>query len=101
MFPSQTAGQIMRAPMYPSSAMAARGAADSFWYQPYPVARPMTYPTAAPPYGSMTAASTFGTPMAGTGIGTFSADPAEDFYQKSLALRMSCQPTASNLHYHN
>lgn len=97
MFPTQsTAGQIMRTPMYPSAA--AMSARDSFWYQPYPVARPMTYPT-APAYGAVSNAHTFGTPMSTSTISTFSTDPAEDFYQKSLALRMSCQPPTTNIQY--
>ncbi|KAL3985151.1 Homeobox domain family protein [Acanthocheilonema viteae] len=92
-FPSQSAaGQIMRTPMYPSTAsMSARAAADPFWYQPYPVAHPMTYP-AASAYGAVSGAHTFGAPMTTT-------DPAEDFYQKSLALRVSCQPPTTNIQY--
>ncbi|VDN07874.1 unnamed protein product [Thelazia callipaeda] len=64
-FPSQSAaGQIMRTPMYPpTAAMSARAAADPFWYQPYPVAHPMAYPTASA-YGTVSTAHTFGTPMA-------------------------------------
>uniref|UniRef100_A0A1I8F0I1 Homeobox domain-containing protein n=1 Tax=Wuchereria bancrofti TaxID=6293 RepID=A0A1I8F0I1_WUCBA len=53
-FPSQSAaGQIMRTPMYPSTAA---------MYQPYPVAHPMTYP-AASAYGAVSSAHTFGAPM--------------------------------------
>lgn len=33
MFPPQSAGQIMRGPMYPPSAMSARAATDSFWFE--------------------------------------------------------------------
>ncbi|MCP9259730.1 Homeobox protein prophet of Pit-1 [Dirofilaria immitis] len=75
-FPSQSAtGQIMRTPMYPSTAaMSARAAADPF-------AHPMTYPTASA-YGAVSSAHTFGAPMATSTISTFSTDPAEDFYQK-------------------
>ncbi|VBB30148.1 unnamed protein product [Acanthocheilonema viteae] len=99
-FPSQSAaGQIMRTPMYPSTAsMSARAAADPFWYQPYPVAHPMTYP-AASAYGAVSGAHTFGAPMTTSTINTFSTDPAEDFYQKSLALRVSCQPPTTNIQY--
>ncbi|KHN88791.1 hypothetical protein Tcan_12577 [Toxocara canis] len=98
MFPPQS-GQIMRGPMYPPTAMSARAATESFWYQPYPVARPMTYPSTTPAYGSVSSTPGFGNPMASSTIGTFGTDPAEDFYQKSLALRMSCQPPTSNVQY--
>uniref|UniRef100_A0A9J2PKN1 Homeobox domain-containing protein n=1 Tax=Ascaris lumbricoides TaxID=6252 RepID=A0A9J2PKN1_ASCLU len=99
MFPPQSAGQIMRGPMYPPSAMSARAATDSFWYQPYPVARPMTYPATTPAYGSVSSTPSFGNPIASSTIGTFGTDPTEDFYQKSFALRMSCQPATSNVQY--
>ncbi|CAG9531470.1 unnamed protein product [Cercopithifilaria johnstoni] len=92
-FPSQSAaGQIMRTPIYPSTAS---------MYQPYPVAHPITYP-AASAYGAVSNAHAFGAPMATnfrSTISTFSADPAEDFYQKSLALRVSCQPPTTNIQY--
>ncbi|VDN59755.1 unnamed protein product [Dracunculus medinensis] len=100
MFPPQTAGQIMRAPMYPPSAMSARTAADSFWYQPYPVPRPMAYPSAAQPYGAVST-SGFSNAMAGSTISSFGTDPTEDFYQKSLALRMSCRAPTTNVQYQN
>uniref|UniRef100_A0A0N5ARZ9 Homeobox domain-containing protein n=1 Tax=Syphacia muris TaxID=451379 RepID=A0A0N5ARZ9_9BILA len=94
MFSTQGASQIIRGPMYPPTAISARGAADTFWYQPYPVARPMTYPSAAAttPYGSVSTAPTFGASVSGV-------DPTEEFYQKSLALRMSCQPSTTNVQY--
>ncbi|VDK40712.1 unnamed protein product [Anisakis simplex] len=59
----------------------------------------MTYPTTTPTYGSVSSAPTFGNAMASSTIGTFSTDPTEDFYQKSLALRMSCQAPTSNVQY--
>uniref|UniRef100_A0A0N5B6J3 Homeobox domain-containing protein n=1 Tax=Strongyloides papillosus TaxID=174720 RepID=A0A0N5B6J3_STREA len=75
-----------------------RSAADSFWYQPYPVARQMGYPTANMSYGTTTGTGAFGAGMPSASIGTFGADMTEDFYQKSLALRMS-QTGAANLQY--
>uniref|UniRef100_A0A8R1TMP1 Homeobox domain-containing protein n=1 Tax=Onchocerca volvulus TaxID=6282 RepID=A0A8R1TMP1_ONCVO len=92
-FPSQSAGnQIMRTPVYQSTtSMSARTTTDQFWYQPYPVVHPMTYP-AASAYGAVSSVHNFGASMAIT-------DPAEDFYQKSFALRMNCQPSTANIQY--
>uniref|UniRef100_A0A914DVP9 Homeobox domain-containing protein n=1 Tax=Acrobeloides nanus TaxID=290746 RepID=A0A914DVP9_9BILA len=94
MFPAaQTAAQMMR-PMYPTAAIATpRTAEAAFWYPSYQMPRQMTYPSTSMPYAVPTT-PTFGTTMGST-IPTFSADPTEDFYQKSLALRMSCQQTTS------
>uniref|UniRef100_A0A1I7ZQT0 Homeobox domain-containing protein n=1 Tax=Steinernema glaseri TaxID=37863 RepID=A0A1I7ZQT0_9BILA len=100
----QASTQMMR-PMYPTAAaMTTARAADSFWYPPYQVPRQMAYPTATPPYGAMSAASTFPTSMQSSTISSFGADAtAEEFYQKTL--RMSCQqPTATsttNIPYQN
>ncbi|TKR61259.1 hypothetical protein L596_028392 [Steinernema carpocapsae] len=99
----QASTQMMR-PMYPTAAMTtARATADSFWYPPYQVPRQMAYPTATPPYGAMSAASTFPTSMQSSTISSFGTDAtAEEFYQKTL--RMSCQPsaaTSTNLPYQN
>ncbi|RCN32075.1 hypothetical protein ANCCAN_22131 [Ancylostoma caninum] len=93
-FAANPASNIMRQGMYPSPLGNPR---DSFWYPSYP--RQMPYPTATPPYST----NSFTNPITNfsPSIAPFSSD--EDFYQKSLALRMSCQPAASaniaNLNY--
>ncbi|CAI4222793.1 unnamed protein product [Auanema sp. JU1783] len=93
LFSATPAGNIMRQGMYPSLPTNR----DTFsWYPTYP--RQMPYPTATPPYS----ANSFTSPITNfsSSITQF-AGADDDFYQKSLALRMSCQQTAniSNLNY--
>uniref|UniRef100_A0A1I7WI24 Homeobox domain-containing protein n=1 Tax=Heterorhabditis bacteriophora TaxID=37862 RepID=A0A1I7WI24_HETBA len=88
-FATNPAGNIMRQGMYPSPLGNPR---DTFWYPSYP--RQIPYPTATPPYST----NSFTTPITNfsPSITPFSSD--DDFYQKSLALRMSCQPgSATNI----
>ncbi|CAI5452634.1 unnamed protein product [Caenorhabditis angaria] len=90
-FLTNQAGNLMRQGMY-SSALNRDG---GFWYPSYP--RQMPYPTTSPSYSN-----SFTNPIAnfGQSIGPFSTD--DEFYQKSLALRMTAAPsststTASNI----
>lgn len=91
LFTSTAGGGIMRPAMY-STPLANR---DPFWYPAYQ--RQMPYPTATPPYST----NSFTSPISNfsSTITPFSSD--DDFYQKSLALQMSCRSTANlgNINY--
>ncbi|CAB3397726.1 unnamed protein product [Caenorhabditis bovis] len=82
-FLTNQAGNLMRQGMY-STALNR----DGFWYPTYP--RQMPYPTTSPSYSN-----SFTNPIAnfGQSITPFSTD--EEFYQKSLALRMSSAPSST------
>ncbi|CAA94780.3 Homeobox protein unc-42 [Caenorhabditis elegans] len=82
-FLSNPANTLMRQGMYPAALNR-----DGFWYQSYQ--RPMPYPTASPSYSN-----SFTNPIANFGhsITSFQAD--DEFYQKSLALRMTTTPSAA------
>ncbi|CAD6193649.1 unnamed protein product [Caenorhabditis auriculariae] len=84
---NQAAGNLMRQGMY-SSALNRDG--TGFWYPSYP--RQMPYPTTSPSYSN-----SFTNPIAnfGQSIAPFATD--DEFYQKSLALRMTAPATAANL----
>uniref|UniRef100_A0A8R1E107 Homeobox domain-containing protein n=1 Tax=Caenorhabditis japonica TaxID=281687 RepID=A0A8R1E107_CAEJA len=83
-FLSSPANNLMRQGMYSTALNRDAG----FWYQSYQ--RPMPYPTASPSYSN-----SFANPIANFGPSITSFPTDDEFYQKSLALRMSTTPSAT------
>ncbi|CAI2354638.1 unnamed protein product [Caenorhabditis sp. 36 PRJEB53466] len=83
-FLANSANPLMRQGMY-STAFNRDG---GLWYQPYQ--RPMPYPTTSPSYSN-----SFTNPIANFGPSITAFPTDDEFYQKSLALRMSTTPSTA------